>query len=673
MSQSRVVLENLSPEIDGGRFMVKRIVGDRLEVEIDLFGDGHDVVNGHLLYRHSSQRKWTAVQLMHTVNDRWRAAFELAELGVYEYRVLGWVDHALNWQHELERKVGGGQHVNVELLDGIQHIDHLLGLVKGKQKKSLEQWKALFADPDAYEAAVQAALSDELHGLFLAHPKQAWPVEYPARKVWVDRRKAAFSAWYELFPRSASTVPGQHGTFQDVIRLLPRIAEFGFDVLYMPPIHPIGRSFRKGKNNALTALPDDPGSCWGVGASEGGHTDLLPALGTLADFHALVQAAAALDIEIALDIAFQCAPEHPWVKAHPQWFKWRPDGSVQYAENPPKKYQDILPIYFETEDWKNLWQALWGVVKYWMEQGVRVFRIDNPHTKPYRFWEWLIAEARAVDPGVIFLSEAFTRPKVMHQLAKAGFSQSYSYYTWRTSKHELIEYVTELTQGPGKDYFRANFWPNTPDILPWQLQSRNEPTYLTRLFMAATLSSNYGVYGPVYEFMEHEAVPGKEEYWNSEKYELRTWDWEKRNKLTYVMTKVNAARRANPAFYDNNNLRFCSVENEKLLAWFKQDAKTGNSVLVVVNLDPNYTQSGWVQVPLQQLGVQPGQWFQANDLLTGNTYQWDKEWNFVELNPHALPFHLFLLKKTQPDGSHENHPHLEQFPGRYPASEALGG
>ncbi len=673
MSQSRVILENLSPEVDGGRFLVKRVVGDRFVVQVDLFGDGHDVVNGHLLYRHGGQGNWSSVQLIHLVNDRWEAAFDMDQVGEYEYKAMGWVDHALNWQHELGRKVEGGQHVNVELLDGIQHLDHLLGFLEVAEKVILSEWKALFADSESYEAAVTAALSDELHALFLQYPKQAWPVEYPVRKLWVDRQKAEFSAWYELFPRSASREPGQHGTFKDVQKLLPRLQEFGFDVLYLPPIHPIGRGFRKGKNNSLNATPDEPGSCWGVGASEGGHTDILPALGTLEDFKALIADSEAHGLEMAMDIAFQCAPEHPWVKEHPQWFKWRPDGSVQYAENPPKKYQDILPIYFETEDWKNLWDALWGVIHYWMQQGVRIFRIDNPHTKPYRFWEWVIAEAHKVDPGVIFLSEAFTRPKVMHELAKAGFSQSYSYYTWRVSKRELTDYLTELTQGPGKEYFRANFWPNTPDILPWHLQNGNEAIYLVRYFMAATMSSNYGMYGPVYEYLVHEAVPGREEYWDSEKYEIRNWDWEKRNRLTYVMTKVNAARKANPAFHRMHNLQFCSIENEHIIAYCKHDATSGNTLLMVVSLDPHYVQSGWVQVPLNLIGLRPGQAFQAHDLLTGNTYRWDQEWNYVELNPHALPFHLFQLKSLTQNGRSENHPQLEQLPGRQPIAEALGG
>lgn len=644
MSQSRVVIENLQPEINGGQFYVKRIIGERFRFEVDLYGDGHDVVNGKVRYRHESERKWQTVALSPLFNDRWEASFDLTKEGMYTFQIQGWMDHALNWQHELERKIEGGQHVSVELLDGVQYLEYIAKKVKGDQKKKIKNWAKAFADEAQYEASIKYAVSTELHELFASFPQESYSVKYPDRKIWVDRKKAGFSAWYELFPRSASMEEGKHGTFKDVERLLPRLQEFGFDVLYLPPIHPIGREFRKGKNNSTAAAPGDVGSCWGIGAAEGGHTEIHPELGTLKDFKSLIKAANKLGIEIAMDIAFQCAPDHPWVKEHPSWFKWRPDGTVQYAENPPKKYQDILPIYFETEDWKNLWEALTDVVKYWMEQGVRIFRVDNPHTKPYRFWEYLIGECKKIDSGSLFLSEAFTRPKVMHMLAKVGFSQSYTYFTWRNTKHELMEYMRELTEGPGREYFRPNFWPNTPDINPWNLQGGNEATFLARYFLAATLNSNYGMYGPVYEFGVHEAVPGKEEYKDSEKYEVRNWDWSIRNKMTHVITKVNQARRENPALQSFLNFQLCHIENDNLLAWFKHDEATGNAMLMVVNLDPYYTQSGWVQVPLYKMGISEGTRFQAHDLVTGNSYPWEKEWNYVELNPHALPFHLFRLE-----------------------------
>lgn len=644
MSQSRVVLENLTPEIDAGRFPIKRVTGDTLQVEIDLFTDGHDEVSGHLLLRHASEQNWTASPLTFLENDRWQGQVVLESLGIYEYKVLGWVDYALNWQHGIRKKIEKEIQVEVEVQEGIPYLESLLAVCSKKEKKTLKSWKATFKDSKKYNQAIEIAASEELHKLFHAYPEQRFATESPARKVFVDRKKANFSAWYELFPRSAAATPDTHGTFKDVERLLPRVAEFGFDTLYMPPIHPIGVAHRKGKNNAVTAGPEEPGSCWAVGAVEGGHTSILADLGTLKEFKSLVKAAEKLDIDIALDVAFQAAPEHPWVKEHPDWFRWRPDGTVQYAENPPKKYQDILPIYFETEDWKNLWAALRDVFFYWIGQGVRIFRVDNPHTKPFDFWEWTIGEVKKLYPDVIFLAEAFTRPKIMHRLAKAGFTQSYTYYTWRNTKAELIEYMEELTQGPGKDYFRPNFWPNTPDINPWSLQSGHEPQFLTRYFMAATLSSNYGLYGPVFEYMVHEAVPGKEEYWDSEKYEVRHWDWTKRNKLTHVITKVNQARKDNPALHTTNNFELCEIDNEHLFAWFKQDSTGQNNLLFVVNLDPYYAQSGWIQVPLKKLGLTEGDAFQAHDLITGNSYRWEKEWNYVELNPFALPFHLFRLE-----------------------------
>jgi len=644
MSQNRVILEHLTPEVEGGRFYTKRIVGETLQVEIDLFADGHDVVNGHLLYRMAKTRKWHPVQLRHLGNDRWAGAIELDQEGMLEYKVQGWVDYALNWQHQIEKKAKDGQNVSVELADGLPYLDHLIKKTKGDPKKEVKKWRKALTDAKQYDEVVEWAIGPALHALLLAHPQKQFMTEYPTRQVSVDRKKAGFSTWYELFPRSASSTEGQHGTFKDVEALLPRVVEMGFDTLYMPPIHPIGRINRKGKNNSTTAEAGEPGSCWGVGADEGGHTAIHPELGNLKDFKRLIKAAGKAGIEVAMDIAFQCTPDHPWVKEHPQWFRWRSDGSVQYAENPPKKYQDILPIYFETEDWKNLWQALLEVVTYWMEQGVRVFRIDNPHTKPYRFWEWLIAEVKKIDHGVIFLSEAFSRPAVMHQLAKCGFTQSYSYFTWRQNKHEFAQYMQDLTTGPGREYFRANFWPNTPDILPWHLQTSNEAVYALRYFLAATLNSNVGIYGPVFEQIVHAAVPGKEEYLDSEKYEVRHWDWEKRNKLTHVITKVNQARKDNPALQDMYNYQPCKVENEQLMAWFKQDAKSRNSLLMVANFDPHYTQSGWVQTPLDQLGIEAGTSFTVHDLISGNSYLWDQEWNFVELNPLALPFHLFRIE-----------------------------
>lgn len=645
MSQKRVIIEHILPQIDGGVFPIKRVVGDTVTVTCDLYGDGHDVVAGVVKYRAEGEKKWSEVPLEFLVNDQWTATFTVSKQGLYEYQLEGWVDYALNWQHNIERKIDDGQQVNVELLDGVQYLDKIAKKATATEKKILQSLIDLFKDEKQYAQAVKKAHSEALHDLFVKYATRDFVVTSPPLRIWVDREKAAFSTWYEFFPRSASRVEGQHGTFKDCEKLLPRIAEMGFDTLYFPPIHPIGESHRKGKNNAVTAKPGEPGSPWAVGSKLGGHKDIHPELGTLADFKKLVAAAKKQGIEIAMDLALQCAPEHPWVKEHPQWFKWRPDGSVQYAENPPKKYQDILPIYFETEDWKNLWDAILDIVLYWEKQGVRIFRVDNPHTKPFRFWEWMIAEARKVNPDLLFLSEAFTRPRIMEQLAKVGFTQSYSYYTWRNTKAELVEYLTELTQTERKEYFRANFWPNTPDINPWNLQGGHEPNFLTRYFMAGTLSSNYGMYGPVYEQMVHAAVPGKEEYWDSEKYEIRHWDWERQNKLTHIITLVNQARKNHPALQRTNNIRFLNVENEHLFAWFKQDATGQDNVLMVVNLDPYYTQSGWIQLPLDLLPMNAGERFVMHDLISQNAWVWEKEWNFVELNPHALPFHLFHIER----------------------------
>jgi starch synthase (maltosyl-transferring) len=501
----------------------------------------------------------------------------------------------------------------------------------------------LFADENQYDKAAAAAMSYDLKALFTKYPTRQLAnrsVEYP---VYVDRKKALFSTWYEFFPRSASGEPGKHGTFADCEKLLPRVAAMGFDTLYFPPIHPIGEINRKGKNNATTAEPGDVGSPWGIGSQYGGHKSTHPELGTIEDFKSLVTKAKELNIEIAMDYALQAAPDHPYVKEFPQWFKWRPDGTVQYAENPPKKYQDILPIYFESDDWTNLWKELLDVALFWIEEcGIRVFRVDNPHTKPFYFWGWLIAEIKKKHPDVLFLAEAFTRPKIMQELARQGFSQSYTYFTWRNTKQELTEYVTELTQTDQKEYYRPNFWPNTPDINPYALQSGNEAVHLQRYFLAATLSSSVGIYGPVYEHMIAEALPGKEEYMNSEKYDFFNWDWEKQNKLTVVISKINAIRKEHPSLQQTNNIVFCGADNDQLIAYYKFDDLRQDETLMIANLDPFYPKQGLVRLPIEQIGNQSVKLF---DLITGDSYIWDKEWNFVELHP-ALPFHLFKIQRS---------------------------
>ena len=645
LDQRRVVIEKVYPQLDGGIHPIKRVINEFVPVTADVFSDGHDVVACSVLFKHEKARKWSEVRMQPTVNDGWQASFQVEKQGAYAYKIEGWVDYALNWQHGIERKIADGQHVSSELLEGIDYLKKIHKEATAEEKEYLETVSAQFANADEYESAIAAATSEKLHAIFVKYPEKFLANESQEYQIYVDRLKARFSTWYEFFPRSAAQNPGEHGTFKDCERLLPRVAKMGFDILYFPPVHPIGEVNRKGKNNSTEAEKDDVGSPWGIGSEKGGHTAIHPDLGSLEDFKSLVKKAKELDIEVAMDFALQAAPDHPWVKEHPEWFKWRPDGTVQYAENPPKKYQDILPIYFESKDWKNLWKEMLATAMFWVEEcGIRVFRVDNPHTKPYFFWGWLMAEVKKKYPDVLFLSEAFTRPKVMHQLAKQGFTQSYTYFTWRNTKHELIEYMNELTKTDQQYFFRPNFWPNTPDINPWALQSGNEATFLFRYFLAATLSSNTGVYGPVYEYLIHEAVPGKEEYWNSEKYQVCHWDWEKENKLTTIMTKLNHLRRRHTSLQQTNNIEFLEVENEQLLAFYKYDDAKSDETIMVVNIDPHYNQSGWIRLPLEQMGVHEGHAIRVEDLITGSSYHWDKEWNFVELPP-ALPFHLFKIHK----------------------------
>jgi starch synthase (maltosyl-transferring) len=642
MSQSRVIIEGIDPNIDGGKYPAKRTVGSAFRVEADLVSDGHDKLAGCLKIKHKSAKTWQEIPLQFIMNDRWYAEVTVEKQGFYSYTVQAWIDHAQTWQYGLRKKFDAGQNLQVELLDGLPMLERIVKQAKGKSKKFVADLIKLINSDAAYNEAVELACSEELESIIATYPLKDFATTYEQElSLWVDRQRAGFSSWYELFPRSTSPDPKRTGKLTDVVSQLPRIANMGFDVLYLPPIHPIGEANRKGKNNSVTAKQGEPGSPWAIGSKHGGHKSISPALGTLKDFDKLVKACNKAGIELAMDFALQCAPDHPYVKEHPQWFKWKSDGTVQYAENPPKKYQDILPINFETEDWQNLWDELLSIVFFWAERGIRIFRVDNPHTKPFSFWQWLIAETQKKYPDFLFLSEAFTRPKIMHLLGKVGFSQSYTYYTWRNNKAELIEYMTELSKGPGRHYFRPNFWPNTPDINPYILQGGNENLFLSRYFMAATLSSNYGMYGPVYEFMEHEAMPGKEEYLNSEKYEARHWDWEKTNKLTQLITNVNSIRKANPALQHTENIHICPIENEHLFAYFKYDIAKNNYLLCVINLDAYNTQIGWVQVPMHLLpkGTEK---MVVEDLITGNSYNWESEWNYVELRPE-LPFHLFTF------------------------------
>lgn len=642
-NQTRIIIENVSPQLDCGSNAIKRIVGQKVIVTAAVFSDGHDVIECCVKYKHEEDENWDEVRMIPTFNDEWIAEFKVEKQGFYSYFVEGWVDYALNWQHGTERKIQDNQYVKSELLEGAEYVRAILNKVDASENNYLNTLAYYFTTESEYDNAVREATSHELTRIFKKYPIRFLENKSMPLKVYVDRKKALFSTWYEFFPRSASPEEGKHGTFKDCERLLPRVAEMGFDTLYFPPIHPIGEVNRKGKNNATNAEYGDVGSPWGIGSHHGGHKSTHPELGTIDDFKELVKKAQDLGIEVAMDYALQAAPDHPYVKDFPQWFKWRPDGTVQYAENPPKKYQDIQPIYFESGDWKNLWKELLDVALFWIEEcNIKIYRVDNPHTKPFYFWGWLIAKIKKKHPDVLFLAEAFTRPKIMNELAKQGFSQSYTYFTWRNSKKELTEYVEELTQSEQKEFYRPNFWPNTPDINPFALQSGNESVHLQKYFLAATLSSSVGIYGPVFEYMVCAPMaPGKEEYLNSEKYEYYKWDWEKQNKLITLITRINTIRKEQLSLQQTNNIVFCDTNNEQVMAYYKFDDDKLNETLMVVSLDAYNSSQAMVRIPLQQLGNQP---IHVTDLITGNTYLWDKEWNYVVLSPE-LPFHLFKIQR----------------------------
>ena len=646
--RKRVIIEGVTPEIDGGRFPIKRTVGETVVVEADVFTDGHDSLSCVLQYRKAGDDAWQEIPMRFLVNDRWRGEFPVLELGRYEYTVMAWVDAFKSWRHDLGRWVQA-EDIALSLRVGAELAKKASQRAIGADARWLAQRASELAGPQDLQYRRQLGLDEEFAQLMQRNADRALALPYgKVLGVVAEDERARFSTWYEMFPRSCSPVPGQHGTFKDCEAWLPRIAAMGFDVLYFPPIHPVGRVNRKGKNNTLTPGPDDFGSPWAIGAAEGGHKAILPELGTLEDFRQLVQKAREHGIDIAMDIALQCAPDHPYVKQHPDWFRWRPDGTVQYAENPPKKYQDIYPFNFETDDWRALWDEIKSIFEFWIQKGVRIFRVDNPHTKPFAMWEWLIGEIKKTTPNAIFLAEAFTRPKVMHRLAKLGYTQSYTYYAWRNAKWELAEYLTELCQGPGYDYFRPNFWPNTPDILTEALQFGGRPMFMSRLVMAATMTANYGIYGPAYEMMEHVAVKhGSEEYLDSEKYQLRYrrfQDLDGPNSLHDFITLVNRIRKRNPALQSNANLCIHGIENEQIICYSKATTNGANVILVVVNLDPNYTQAGMTQLDLAALGVDPHQPFQVHDLLTGAHYLWNGPRNYVELNPHRMPAHIFRIR-----------------------------
>ncbi|MEJ8813158.1 alpha-1,4-glucan--maltose-1-phosphate maltosyltransferase [Variovorax ureilyticus] len=653
--RSRAVVDAVLPIVDGGRFAVKRTVGESVCVTAHVFTDGHDVPRVMLQWWKDGDERSHEVPMKLRYNDEWHAEFTPPVVGRYRYTVVAWVDAFESWRHELVRRIDADD-IRIAARTGAMEISATAERAKGEDRDTLAQWARSLEEGATHGAmdvaALKAlALDDEFAALAARHPDRHLESRFAAEIPLVaDRERARFSTWYELFPRSASSAPGAHGTFRDVEERLPLIASMGFDVLYMPPIHPIGRIQRKGRNNTLTPEPGDVGSPWAIGAAEGGHKAILPELGTPEDFRRLVTAASRMGIDVAMDIAFQCAPDHPYVKEHPTWFRWRPDGTVQYAENPPKKYQDIYPFHFESADWQCLWSELKSVFDHWIAQGVTVFRVDNPHTKSFAFWEWVITEVKREHPEVIFLAEAFTRPKVMHRLAKLGYTQSYTYFTWRNSKEELTEYFTQLNEAPGREYFRPNVWPNTPDILHAALQTGEEPVFRARLVLAATLAANYGMYGPAFELLEHlPRGPSSEEYLDSEKYQLRHWDWDADAGLRPFITRINQIRRANDALQWDHSLRFLDIGNDQLIAYMKTSPDESRAVVTVVNLDPHHTQIGWLHLDPDLIGVARDRSFQMHDLLTDQRFVWQGTHHYIEIDPQRMPAHVMAVRRRLRD------------------------
>ena len=642
----RVAIEAVTPEIDDGRFPIKRTIGEPVVVQADIFADGHDAVSAILLYRTAREKSWHELSMRHIGNDRWEEMFYIREMCNYYYTLQAWVDHFHTWQRDVQKKANAGQDIRVDLLIGAAYIEGAAERATREDKKKLREYVRLIRAGSDPSQGLSCALDQEITRLMAAYPDKTCTASYAKTlAVTVDRTKALFSTWYEIFPRSCSADPQMPGTFRDCARMLPEIAKLGFDVLYFPPIHPIGKVNRKGRNNTPVSEQHDPGSPWAIGSADGGHKAVEPSLGALDDFRQLVKEAGIHGIEIALDIAYQCSPDHPYLAEHPEWFKKRPDGTVQFAENPPKKYEDIVPFHFETENWQDLWEELRSIILFWIEQGVRIFRVDNPHTKPFAFWDWLIIEIKQACPEVIFLAEAFTRPKVMSRLAKAGFTQSYTYFTWRNTKREITDYLTELTQSECREYFRPNFWPNTPDILPEFLQYGGPPAFLIKLVLAATLSSNYGIFSPSFEQCITDALPDKEEYQNSEKYGIKHWDWNKPGTIRELIVRINKIRRENPALQTTWNLQFYDVDNDYLLFYGKATPDLSNIILVVVNLDPFHAQAGWLTIPLGKLGIDPAQTYLVHDLISNDKHLWQGERNFFEINPAVMPASIFRVHR----------------------------
>lgn len=639
----RVQIENVQPKINGGRFPVKRIIGDTVSIEADIFVDGHNELAAEILYAQEG-KPWKHLPMAHTANDRWTGSFTVTELGRWKYSIRAWVDHFASWQRDFKKRVDAHQDVSIDLIIGAKLIAKTAAIADSRDAHALGLIMKAMTDKKHAAKALKAALSSELRVVMARYPDKSNSALYKELFVVVDPIIARYSSWYELFPRSYSATPGKHGTLTDVIAHLPYVKKMGFTVVYLPPIHPIGIQFRKGKNNSVMCAHDDVGSPWAIGSAQGGHCAIHPQLGTLKDFRMLVQAVKKHGLSLALDLAYQCSPDHPYVKGHPQWFRKRPDNTIQYAENPPKKYQDIYPIDFETPDWMNLWNELRAVVLFWIKNGIRIFRVDNPHTKDFSFWEWMINSIKKQYPDVIFLAEAFTRPKLLHRLAKLGFSQSYNYFAWRNTKEELTQYFTELTKTEAAQFLRPMLWPNTPDILTEYLQLGGIPAFKIRLILASTLGASYGIYGPAFELCENTpAAEHSEEYLNSEKYEIKAWNLHAPHTLQPLITAINRIRKEHTALQQDHNLEFFPIQNDFLICYGKYSGAHAELILVVVNLDPRWEQSGWLELPLQKLGIPDAQTFQVHDLLDNTTYAWSGPKNFIKLNPAATPAHIFKI------------------------------
>ena len=644
-SRPAIIIERVEPEVDSGRWPIKREVGDQIGVSADIFREGHDVLKAVLRYRTIAESAWHEVPLTHADNDRWAGHFDVQENTRYRYTVGAFTDTFESWRQEVIKKSQAGEQIDSELLEGRALVERAAKRATGSDQTGIDAFLAQWRSANGQEAALTVALNEELSGLVTrCQERTGWTLYDRELEVVVDRVRARYSAWYELFPRSQGTTPGQGGTFKDVEARLPAIKAMGFDVLYLTPIHPIGRTNRKGKNNSLVTEPGDPGSPYAIGNEQGGHDAIDPGLGTIEDFDRFQEAVRSHGMEIAMDFAINCSPDHPYVTQHPEWFAHRPDGTIKYAENPPKKYQDIYNVDFYCQDRQGLWDEMRRVLLFWADHGVKIFRVDNPHTKPVAFWQWVIKEMQDRYPDAIFLSEAFTRPKMMKVLAKAGFTQSYTYFTWRNFKQELTDYMNELAHSEMEEYFRPNFFANTPDILPEILQQGGRPAFMFRLVLAATLSPSYGIYSG-YELCENRALPGKEEYLDSEKYECKVWDWDRPGHITEYVTALNRIRRDNPALHELNNVEFYDANNEHILFYGKRSVDGRNTVLVAVNLNPFQVQEAHLRIPIASLGINPDDMYQLHNLLTDHRDLMKGDDYFVRLDPQQAPAVIYAVRR----------------------------